>query len=315
MVLLPDLNVGNPFDLIMQVLSRAQNGGPSPATNGLDPNASMQGPGLPPGYAPNVNAQVGNGAGGGGTRNVDSMPNQPQFPNPVANSQGNATRDQGAPVGANGQPNPGGVVGNPQGAAMVRYPSSNPGFALQSALQDMGVNPFRANPMMAQTMKLAPGLAQSFLINNVGTSAETTAGRGGEGQMFGDYLRAALSGQGGASLMDPINSGRGNLQGALAQIGAMQDALMASGKGGGTAGVGLGDTNPFAQALSSIYDDPQGAAGAYGALTTPFLSQGVGQAYQQGLGNVAGQALRRTANDYGNSVNVPNFWNYLFPNL
>jgi hypothetical protein len=269
------------------------------------------------------NAQ-GTGAimqGGSMGRGYDNQPGQPMMPpgqsaganaqSGGANAATGAVRDAGAPVNPGGQPV---SVGNPQGAAMVRYNPSNPQFAMQSAMQDLGMNPFRANPFMAMTMKAAPGLAQAFDIANVGTGADTMAARGGEGAMFGDYLRAALTGQGGASIMDPIRAGAAALPGALNQVTAQQNALNASGQGGGTAGQGLGDVNPFMGILASIYGDPQAAAGAYGALGTPFMSSGTGQAYQQGLGNVASQALRREGNDYGQNINVPNFWQYLFPN-
>jgi hypothetical protein len=188
----------------------------------------------------------------------------------------------------------------------LRYPTDNPQFALQSALMDRGINPFRANPYMGLLMGRAPGLAQAFMLSNLNTSAGDMEAGGGEGGMFGSYLSNLLDHPGG--MTSALGNAARMLPGALGQITAMQDALAQS--GGSFQG-----TNPFAYALSQIYDDPQGSAGAYGALLSPFMSRGVGQAFQTGLGQVAGMGQRRLAEDVGRGGEVKNFWDYLFPNL
>jgi hypothetical protein len=236
--------------------------------------------------------------GRGRDTGVVNGPPAPGAAGPVAQS--------GPPVGANGQAQSGGLAGDPVGANDMRYPTNNPQFALQSALQARGQNPFRANPYMSLLMERAPGLAQAFMMNNIGTTAEGMASQGGEGNMFGQYLTSLLGQTGGTT--NALSSAMSNTPNILQQITAMQDSLNAS--GGSFQG-----TNPFAYALAQIYGNPQSAAGAYGALGVPFMSQGVGQAFTRGLGDVAGQAVRRNASQVEQGGELPNFWEYLFPNL
>lgn len=216
-------------------------------------------------------------------------------------------RDAGAPVSASGQPQAPQMGSNPQAAGMIRYPTENPRFALQSAIQDMGGNPFRADPYLGMLMNSAQGLASSFMLNNLGTDASGIAGQGGEGAMFGKYLQGVLGESGGiGSTLAGANSQMGSYLGQLTDI----QNQMASGGGGG-----LQNVNPFAQYIMDQMANPGGAAGLQASLTTPFMGRSVGQAYTGGLQDVAGQALRQRGQDLNQSGLPRNFWDYLFPGL
>ncbi len=270
-------SAGRPYDARSEDAGQREGTLPGQTNAGTPGSANtgvMQGPPVPPdSVRANGPASGGAGAGGGG---IAQMPGAGRATNPVA-------------------------------AGMARYPSTNPTFALQSAMLDAGMNPFRADPMMQYTMALAPGLAQAFMLNNLTTTAEGMKSAGGEGNMFGSFLGNALSGRMG-SLTDPLSQASSQLPDAFRAISDMQNQMAAN-------GTGIEGLNPFMQALMSVYGNAQGAAGAFGGLNTPFMSQGVGQAYQNQLNNAAGMAQRSRAADYGRDITPRNFWEYLFPSL
>lgn len=207
---------------------------------------------------------------------------------------------------AQAAPSPGGsgpIAGQPVFAGNAKYPTANPRFALQSAIQDMGGNPFRADPMMSMLMNAAPGLATSFLMQNVGITPGGMAAAGGEGEMFRNFLRGSLGSSGGVT--SALSSAQSGMPGFLQQMTALQDQMKAGGQT-------LNLIAPFAQYLQDAMADPQGAAGMFGSLTTPFMSQRVGQSYLGGLQDAAGQGLRRRADDYARDGTPRNFWDYLF---
>lgn len=256
-----------------------------PPVTGVNPAA-----GLPPRAAPRPGGQG------------QPAPNQGAGTAPAPNAGG-------PPVTASGAPNPasGNLTADPWAAGMLRYTVENPAFALQSALIDRGINPFAANPAMGLLMRRAPGLAQAFMLANIGATADDISERGGDGAMFRDFLARALSNGMGAPT---LAAAPGQLSGAFAKIAAMNAAAKAG-------GLSLSEVNPFAAMLANVYGSPSGGAGAYAALTTPFMSGDVGRAFSGALQNAAGGALRRFAGDLeGDAMTYSrNFWEYLFPNL
>jgi hypothetical protein len=197
---------------------------------------------------------------------------------------------------------------DPVSAAMARYPAENPRFAVQSALLDMGINPFRGNPMLGMLMRFAPGLNQAFLLSNLGVSPEALGQAGGQGAMFGNYLRQVLSSPNGVG--NALLSAQRSLPGAFAELKRIQDQIAGQ-------GMPLSALSPIAESLLSTWDDPQGALGAYAALTTPFMGPSMAQSFARGLGNITDMAVRRVAADYGEDLGSLDraFWEYLFPNL
>jgi hypothetical protein len=257
------------------------------------------GPALPP--PPPVPGQTPIPNGGG----IPGSPpggTGPAVPNSASGAGGPPVTSPNQAHPSSGGGGGGSFGANPVAAGMIRYPTQNPRFALQSAIQDRGGNPFRADPYMSLLMNSAPGLATSFMMSNLGKNAEDVQGAGGEGEMFKQFLSGALGGNNGISAA--LSSATSGMPGFLQQLTQIQNQM--------NSGSTLPSTNPFAQYIMDAMADPQGAAGLFGSLTTPFMSQRVGQSYLGGLQDVAGQGLRNRADDLTRSGEPRNFWDYLF---
>lgn len=288
--------------------SREMDAGPHEGTRPGMGNLTPSAPGAPGATALESNPLNPRGLPTAGEPGGPPLANTHPVLGGPANVAPGGVRGAGAPVGADGQPQ---ATGNTPPERRIgsdlRFPTDAPQFALQSAMRQRGMNPFAANPYMSRMMQMAPGLAQAFFLSNLGATGQGVTDAGGEGAMFGSYLNNLLS-QGGLSRA--LSSAASSVPGALGQVGEMLKSANAG-------GLDFGAANPFAFALKNIYDDPQGAAGAFAALLTPSMSRGVGQAYSQGLGQIAGVAQDTFGRqiERGEDVSGIDFWDYLFPNV
>lgn len=221
------------------------------------------------------------------------------------------------------------------------YPVDNPSFAFDTALKDVGYNPYAANPFTNSIRKLAPSLATAFQMEQSGNHNSNTPSaiaRRGHGyanglyssMSFSDYLRGSITGEdignkkynppgsystpGWAPGSDYATTGtaRGN-------IGTMAEWAPNAFRGVrqyredlGAGRVNYQNLNPFMAQLS----DQAGANGGLGtvdilsSLMTPLLgSSNMAAAYNRALRASGEQAIRRLADEGPGSQN--DIWTYL----
>jgi hypothetical protein len=182
------------------------------------------------------------------------------------------------------------------------YPVDDPNTAFRHAMQDIGINPYRSNPFVAQLQRAAPGARIAFLSRG----APQGPGRQGPytnvGQDYGSYLRSALT---GGNLMGELSNTAQNFYSVINQMKGYEDALAR----GDTGAV---DRQPYFAALRDIFgeDDGMGALSAYASLRTPMLGSGIASQYTRAL-QAAGQGAMR--NFYGQGGPQSSPWDWLFP--
>lgn len=218
------------------------------------------------------------------------------------------------------------------------YPVDNPSFAFDTALRDVGYNPYAANPFTNSVRKLAPSLATSYgmeqAMNNMGGNAPGGIARRGQGyangqrssMSFSDYLRGSITGENISQKYNPPGATTGAegadyhiMSGARNNIGIQADYANNTFRGIrdyrnqlGAGTVNFNTLNPFMAQLS----DQAGANGGLGtvdilsSLMTPLLgSQNMAAAYNRALRASGEQAIRRLADEGPGSQN--DIWTYL----
>ena len=162
------------------------------------------------------------------------------------------------------------------------YNWDNPVNALDQAMRDNGVNPFKAgNPFVQMIRSAAPGLALAFQMGHANDSPEAANGllTGGG---FGDYLRGALSGGNVFS----------SLQGAANSLPSLVRSLASN-----------YDQNPMgmnsvAAGLLGLLEANagQGTTGALFQLLSPMMTGSQRSGYQEQLRSGLETAQRSFAN-------------------
>lgn len=158
----------------------------------------------------------------------------------------------------------------------------DPAFAMQNALRDMGINPYRQNPFIADFMRAAPGLANAHIIQNAGARPEDVDAMGGTGAMFGSFLQDVLGRGAINSTLRDANSALGSPgSGVFQTLSTYLDNL----DNGGA-------VNPYLNMLYERMDNPNEMGNLLGSLTAPRLGPALGQSYQRGLGASLGGSYR-----------------------
>jgi hypothetical protein len=203
--------------------------------------------------------------------------------------------------------------------SQFRYNLDDPGFAFNNALQDLGYNPYAANPFIASLRRLAPGMGQAFALNMA-----TQPGSWGQGNTYadigqnsstsyGNFLRNAIAGTPQtAAGNNPANQGvygqmqyaRQLMPQAVQSIRQQQQNLA----GGGT----MDQINPFTEMLAQqmAANNGMGTVALMQNLVSPFMSRNMASAYGQGLQNAQQQALRRYT-EPGVDPFAGDIWTYL----
>lgn len=222
-----------------------------------------------------------------------------------------APRPPGTPGGPPGPPAPTGTNSNipdPRRNNLL-YPSSDPQQAMINAILDAGGNPYTTNPFMRMLLQTAPGLMQAVAMQNIGTTADQIAGRGGEGALYRDMLMGALGNNGG-NAYQILGNQTSQFKGITDQLTQRQRDLAA-----GSGNILPGDVSPFAGVLEEMFSSPEGVSSLYSNAASPFLGSGLAQANRRGLNASLFGANRRLADDpQSKDIGAPtNFWDYIFP--
>jgi hypothetical protein len=182
----------------------------------------------------------------------------------------------------------------------------DPREAMVNAILDMGGNPFVSSPIMKMLLSLAPGLQTVNYLTNIGAKPNDIQGMGGQGQMFGDFLKHSL-GQGGGNIFGTLASTAANLPMYMNQLRDYQGQV----KNGS---IQNGDVSPFAASLEDQLSGPQGMGNLMTSLYAPSLGA-LARPWAGGLQDVLASKNRQMLTDYGNQPDklaVPNFFDYVF---
>jgi hypothetical protein len=189
--------------------------------------------------------------------------------------------------------------------------ADNPAAAWDNVLRDMGYNPYAANPFMQQIRQAAPGMANSYLVNQAmiprpGTPGGQPTGLQGLTQDMGlgyrDFAKNALgAGGGGSSIYATLQQGANNLRPAVNVI-----------RGLGTDTENAVNMNPYAWLLNQnlAANNGQGTTEYLASLNGPMLgSANLRRAYGTGLQSSYAGAMR----NYASSANplYGDIYNYL----
>jgi hypothetical protein len=169
---------------------------------------------------------------------------------------------------------------DPRQRNQLLYPFDDPSTAFDNALRDVGVNPFRSNPFVAQLQKAAPGARIAFLGN---TSGNTAQARNDPSGQFGQWLQSQI---GGGSLLSTLSNTASGFNGILQRLKNYQDAQ--------AQGMNPTGTDPYMAGLNDILgaNGGMGSVGAYASLRTPLMGA-LGQPYSRALQNSGDSAMRR----------------------
>lgn len=203
---------------------------------------------------------------------------------------------------------PQGAAGNPtQGemAANLQY-GGDPRSAMINAILNSGGNPFKSSPFMKMLLATAPGLQAVHMLSNIGAKPDDIGGAGGQGQMFGDFLKSSL---GGGNIFGQLRGAASQLPNYVGQLGDYQNQV----KAGGIQGSQI---SPFAAALEEMMNDPQGMGKILTSLYAPSLGS-LAQPWAGGLQDSLASTTNRYANDFaggkaGSVTDPANFFDYVF---
>lgn len=188
-------------------------------------------------------------------------------------------------------------------AANLQY-GGDPRSAMINAILNSGGNPFKSSPFMKMLLQTAPGLQATHMLSNIGAKPNDIGGMGGEGQMFGDFLKSSLA---GGNIYGQLRGAASNLPNYVNQLRDYQSQVKDQSIQGP-------QISPFAAALEEMLGD----AGGMGKLLTSLYAPSLGalaQPWASGLQDSLAGATNRMANDFsrsGDPLNPPNFFDYIF---
>lgn len=213
---------------------------------------------------------------------------------------------------------------NPDSEELL-YSLDNPDYAITNAMQDLGVNPYAANPFTNAVRKRAGSLQNSYKLtqairpNQNTPEAVTNIGRGGpnSSMAFSDYLRYNLAGVTGSQKYtgyDYSNPGHGpnaDPQTAAHYIPHAARAIRDYRNNLAAGNVNFQNINPFLASLSEQWgaNGGMGTADFIAQMMAPSLAPSMAQAYNRALRASATQAIRTLANEGPGSPN--DIWTYL----
>lgn len=190
-----------------------------------------------------------------------------------------------------------------EAAANLQY-GQDPRSAMINAILNSGGNPFKSSPFMKMLLQAAPGLQMTHMLSNIGAKPNDVGAMGGEGQMFGDFLKSSLA---GGNIFGQLRNAASNLPNYVNQLRDYQDQVA----GGNIQGPQI---SPFAAALEELMGDQGGMGKLLTSLYAPSLGN-LAQPWAAGLQDSLTGATNRMANDFarsGDIQNPPNFFDYIF---
>jgi hypothetical protein len=193
----------------------------------------------------------------------------------------------------------------PQQRNSKLYPIEDPEQAMLNVLMDRGYNPFRTNPFMGDILGSAKGLANLWMLSNVGANMNDINANGGVDTMFRDFLTNQLS---NGSIFNSLGQGMANFGNYTNQIRGLQDRL-----GDPNAKLDVTQTPPFLAMLESQLNSPGGFGQVYNSMASPLLGDKLGQSFNRGLqgGLASGWRQYLQPQNTPDLANTPNFFDFI----
>lgn len=199
--------------------------------------------------------------------------------------------------------NGGGTPTAQESAANLQY-GQDARSAMINAILNSGGNPFKSSPFMKLLLQTAPGLQMTHMLSNIGAKPNDIGGMGGEGQMFGDFLKSSLA---GGNIYGQLRNAASNLPNYANQLRDYQGQVAS----GGIQGPQI---SPFAAQLEELMGDQGGMGKLLTSLYAPTLGN-LATPWASALQDSLTGATNRMSNDFargGDILNPPNFFDYIF---